>query len=384
MNKLLTGQASIGWAQKTAETIVNESDNKGYHSELAKRWAYVPGMMLMALGRTGEQYGIPEYSDFMKRHMDLFVREDGTIYSYSLEEYNLDQINQGKNLFTLMKITGESRYEKAAHLLAAQLLGHPRTSGGGLWHKKVYPFQMWLDGLYMAMPFLAQYAKTFERPQLFDEVAHQLLLVEQKTRDPKTGLLYHGWDESKEQIWADPVTGCSQNFWSRAMGWYAMAIVDSLEHFPVDHPKRGTIIGIFERMCHSLCRVQERDSGLWFQVLDQGFREGNYLEASGSSMFVYAMAKGLRLRYLSGNFHSNAVRGYQGILDRLVEEDESGVHLHSICHGAGLSLDRDGTYGYYIREQVVSDAHMGMAPFLLASLEMERYHAAMTGEEASA
>jgi unsaturated rhamnogalacturonyl hydrolase len=362
----------LAWSQRMAETIYLQADQDGFHEFAKERWAYVQGMTLMAMARTGVHYGIDKNIAFMKKHMDLFITEDGSINMYSLEEYNLDQINQGKNLFLLFEMTGDNRYDKAAHLLADQLLGQPRTLEGGFWHKKVYPFQMWLDGLYMASPFLAQYAKIFDKPLLFDEVAHQLLLVERKTRDSRSGLLYHGWDESKEQVWADPLTGCSPHFWSRAMGWYAMALVDSLEHFPIDHPKRGTIIGIFERMCHALGRVQEADSGLWFQVLDQGFRKGNYLEASGSSMFVYAMAKGLRLRYLENQFQSTVSKGFQGILDRFIEENETGVHLHSICHGAGLSFDRDGSYGYYIGEQVVSDSFMGVAPFLLAALEMER------------
>ncbi|OMF22693.1 glycosyl hydrolase family 88 [Paenibacillus sp. FSL H8-0548] len=365
-------ESKLAWSQKIAETITQQTDANGYHEFPSGRWAYVEGMLLMAMSRVGIHYGNENDISFMKRHMDLFVNEDGSIKSYSLEEYNLDQINQGKNLFLLLEMTGDSRYEKAAHLLAAQLLGQPRTSEGGFWHKKVYPYQMWLDGLYMSSPFLAQYAKTFNKPALFDEVAHQLLLIESKTRDKASGLLYHGWDESKEQVWADAVTGCSPHFWSRAMGWYAMAIVDSLEHFPIDHPKRGTIVGLFERMCRALGRVQEADSGLWFQVLDQGFRKGNYLEASGSCMFVYAMAKGLRLRYLERDLYETAAKGFNGIITHLIEEDDNNIHLHSICHGAGLSLDRDGSYGYYIGEQVVSDSFMGVAPFLLAALEAEK------------
>lgn len=368
----MRAEAQTHWSQKVAETICRQAGSDGYHDFPKGRWAYVEGMTLMAMARAGVHYSNDSYVSFMKQHMDLYVTEDGSINGYSLEEYNLDQINQGKNLFLLLELTGDSRYEKAAHLLAAQLLGQPRTSEGGFWHKKIYPYQMWLDGLYMASPFLAQYAKVFDKPALFDEVAHQLLLIEKRTRDPRSGLLYHGWDESKEQVWADSATGCSPHFWSRAMGWYAMAIVDSLEHFPIDHPKRGTIVGIFERMCHALGRVQEQESGLWFQVLDQGFRSGNYLEASGSSMFVYAMAKGLRLRYLESGFRNIAAKGFKGIVEQLVEEDEAGIHLHSICHGAGLSLDRDGSYAYYIGEQIVSDSFMGIAPFMLASLEMEQ------------
>lgn len=360
------------WSTRTADTILSQADSEGFHPEIVRRWAYVPGMMLMAIARTGDFYNKDAYSDFMKRHMDLFVLEDGCVRGYRIEEYNLDQINQGKNLFALSARFHDSRYEKASHMLAAQLNSQPRTTDGGFWHKKVYPFQMWLDGLYMSSPFLAQYAKTYNRPELFDEVTHQLLLVERRTRDPKTGLLYHGWDEAKEQVWADPESGRSPHFWSRALGWYVMALVDSLEFFPVDHPKRGTIMGIFERLSRVLGRFQEKESGLWFQVLDQSFREGNYLETSGSCMFIYALAKSVRLQYLEQPSRAVAERAYEGLIKRFVEVNENGVHLHSMCHGAGLSDDRNGSYEYYIGEQVVSDAQIGVAPFILASLEMER------------
>ncbi|WP_240941383.1 glycoside hydrolase family 88 protein [Paenibacillus sp. HB172176] len=361
-----------GWSRKIGDTLLSGCREDGFHPYPMERWAYVPGMLLMAMGRAGKQSGDERYYSFMHRHMDRYIAEDGTIAGYSLEEYNLDQINQGKNLFMQLASSGDERYALAAHALASQLLGQPRTSEGGFWHKKVYPFQMWLDGLYMASPFLAEYAKTFDRPELTDEVAHQLLLVERRTRDKRTGLLYHGWDESREQEWADSVTGCSPHFWSRAMGWYVMALVDCLEHFPVTHRSRGTIVGIFERICHALVRVQDQASGLWHQVLDQGDRKGNYLEASGSIMFVYAMAKGLRLGYLSGVFRPAMLKGYKGIIGRLVTEDERGVHLHQICHGAGLSKDRNGSFDYYISEAVVSDHYMGIGPLLLAALEVER------------
>lgn len=364
----------LDWAVHTANTFMSEADAEGYHPELAKRWAYVPGMMLLAFGRLAEQTSDERYYEFMKRHMDLFVQPDGMVRSYAVEEYNLDQVNQGKVLFPLLRRTGEIRYEQAAHLLAAQLKGHPRTSEGGFWHKKIYPFQMWLDGLYMSSPFLAEYAKTFGRAELFDDVANQLLLVEKHTRDPKTGLLHHGWDESREQAWCDRATGQSYHFWSRGMGWYAMAVVDALEHFPVDHPKRGTIIGIFERMAEALAKVQDLDTGLWHQVLDMGHREGNYVEASGTGMFAYALAKGVNLGYLSGKFKAVALKGFQGMIDHFVETDPAGVHLHGICHGAGLGGTpyRDGSFKYYVEEKIVSDAMMGLAPFLLASMESEK------------
>jgi unsaturated rhamnogalacturonyl hydrolase len=361
----------IHYSLEMAERIISERNESGLHPEISRRWAYVPGMTLLALLRAWNQTGEEKYYSFVKTHMDLFVRDDGSIQGYVLEDYNLDQVNQGKVLFPLLQRTGEKRYEQALHLLATQLLSQPRTTDGGFWHKKIYPFQMWLDGLYMSSPFLAEYAAVFQRPELLDEVAHQILLVEKCTRDRNTGLLYHAWDDSKEQRWCDPVTGKSRHFWSRAMGWYSMAVVDALDHFPVDHPKRGTIIGIFERMAEALVRVQDGETGLWYQVLDLGVREGNYVEASGSSMFVYAMAKGVRRGYLSKKFSEVAAKGYQGLLS-LTDRDDQGLHLNQICGGAGLGGHpyRDGTYEYYINEKVVRDALMGAAPFMLAGLEV--------------
>ncbi|OXM83642.1 glycoside hydrolase family 88/105 protein [Paenibacillus rigui] len=358
---------------KIAETILSQSQD-GYHPKIANKWGYVAGMALTAISRLGDWQGEPHYHEIVKRHMDVFVQEDGSIQGYTLEDYNLDHINKGKHLLRLWRETGESKYEKAAQLLINQLVGQPRTDEGGYWHKKIYPFQMWLDGLYMSSPFMAEYASTFDAREWFDEAAHQLLLVERRTRNPQTGLLHHAWDESREQRWCDGVTGRSRHVWGRAMGWYAMALVDALEHFPANHPKRGQLMGIFERMAQAVVRAQDQASGVWNQVMDCNGREGNYLESSGSCMLTYALAKGIRLHYLAEIDRSVVERAYEGILQRFVTEDEQGVHLHAICHGAGLGgrKYRDGSYAYYLSEEVVSDVLMGVAPLLLAAVELER------------
>ncbi|WP_121613654.1 glycoside hydrolase family 88/105 protein [Mesobacillus foraminis] len=365
--------SSNQWSTKIAETVLNQCKN-GYHPKIANKWGYVAGMALMAFDWLSEWSGNEKYHQIVKKHMDLFIQGNGTIRDYSIEEYNLDHINKGKNLFTLWENTGEEKYEKAIQQLVMQLEGQPRTSEGGFWHKKIYPFQMWLDGVYMSSPFLAQYAKTFHAPEGFDEVARQILLIEEKTRNPQTGLLHHAWDESREQRWCDRGTGRSLHIWGRAMGWYSMAIVDSLEHFPVNHPKRGQIMGIFERMANAIKNVQDQESGLWYQLMDQNGRDQNYLEASGSCMLTYALAKGIRLGYLSGIDSEVVFRSYEGIHKHFVTGDEKGVHLHQICKGAGLggAKYRDGSYDYYMSEEIVSDDLMGVAPFLLASIEMEK------------
>lgn len=339
-----------------------------------RSWNYENGCILTAMERLWRQTGDERYYRYVKENMDLFIKEDGSIDTYILNEYNVDQINQGKSLFLLYEKTGEEKYRKALDLLVTQLRGHPRTSEGGFWHKKIYPFQMWLDGVYMTTPLLAAYAQKFAEPALFDEAAHEILLMEKVSRDPKTGLLYHGWDETREERWADKTTGCSPHFWGRAVGWYVMAIVDVLDFMPLGHPKRGQIIGIFHRLAEAIMRVQDAASGMWYQVLDQGGREGNYLEASASSMFVCALAKGARSGYLGKHALDAARRGHQGLIERCVETSSDGeVHLNHICGVAGLGNQpyRDGSYEYYIGEPVRQDDPKGVAPFIMACLEIE-------------
>jgi unsaturated rhamnogalacturonyl hydrolase len=338
------------------------------------RWHYEYGLMHRAIEQVWLQTGDAKYYDYIKRDMDSFVSADGSIKTYSVEEYNLDQINPGRTLFMLYSTTGDEKYQSAMRLLRQQLAGQPRTSEGGFWHKKIYPYQMWLDGIYMASPFYAEFGQTFDEPAAFDDVARQIILIEKHTRDPKTGLLYHAWDESKQQRWADPQTGCSPHFWGRAMGWYAMAIVDVLDYLPSEHPQREDILAILARLIGALVDVQDASTGLWYQVLDQGKGAGNYLETSASGMFVYAMAKAVRQGYLGQTYLDVARRGYQGILDNLLRLDDQGlVNLEKTCGVGGLGGTpyRDGSYEYYISERIVTNDYKGVGPFILASIEME-------------
>ncbi len=358
--------ASAKWSVRMANSVMQR--------DVPYRWHYEYGLMHRGLEQVGFRTGDAIYYQHIKRDLDRLVGAEGTIKTFSVDEYNLDQINPGRMLFTLYRKTGDEQYKKAAYLLREQLKGQPRTSEGGFWHKKIYPYQMWLDGIYMASPFYAEFGKTFGEPAAFDDVAFQIVVIEKHTRDPKTGLLYHGWDESKQQHWADPKTGCSPHFWARAIGWYAMAIVDVLDYFPPEHPNRPDILAIFERTITALGNVQDQSTGLWYQVLDQGNREGNYLEASGSCMFVYSIAKAVRLGYLARTYMDVARKGYQGILDNLIRVDEQGlVNLEKTCGGAGLGGTpyRDGSYEYYVTEKIVTNDYKGVGPFILASVEME-------------
>jgi unsaturated rhamnogalacturonyl hydrolase len=341
---------------------------------LGKKWAYEWGVVLKGIEQVWLRTGEKRYFNYIKRNIDEYVEADGSIRTYRIKEYNLDQINTGKLLFGLWRETGDPRYQKAIHSLRDQLRTHPRTSENGFWHKNIYPHQMWLDGIYMQGPFYAEFANTFDEPAGFDDVAHQITLIEKHTRDPQTGLLYHGWDESKSQRWADPETGCSPHFWGRAIGWYLMAIPDVLDHLPEDHAQREQIITIFQDTLDAIARVQDSATGLWYQVLDQGDRAGNYLEASASCMFVYGIARGIRKGYVDRSYLDMALKGYQGILDNLITTDEQGLtNLNQICSVAGLGGTpyRDGSFEYYVSEPVVSNDHKGVGAFILASTEIE-------------
>ena len=366
--------ASSAWSTRMAEAVI--ARNPQTHT----RWDYTAGVVLLAIQRVGEATGSAKMLAYVKENMDRFVQPDGTITGYQLEEFNLDQIAQGRLLFPLWQRTKDERYRKAADHLRDQLRRHPRTSEGGFWHKQIYPQQMWLDGLYMAGPFYAEYARTFGEPAAFDDVAKQFLLVARHTRDARTGLMYHGWDAAKTQKWADTATGLSANFWGRAVGWYMVAAVEVLDYLPKSHPDRATIIATLGDVAEAVARVQDPVTGLWWQVLDQPNRAGNYLEASASSMFVYALAKAARLGYVDARFRATATRGFDGLVRHLVKPGEDGMpSLTNVCQVAGLGGNlrkdgsyRDGSYAYYVSEPIVADDYKGVGPFIYAALELGR------------
>lgn len=342
-------------------------------------WHYEHGLLFQAAAEAGEAFGD---SGLRARSLGLagaLVGEDGSIASYRAEEQNLDQVNPGKNLFTLFSETGEGRYRKAIELLRGQLRRQPRCASGGYWHKRIYPNQMWLDGLYMAQPFCARYAREFGEEGLFDDCARQFALVESKARDPRSGLLYHAWDEARTQLWADPETGCSPHFWGRAMGWLAMALVDSWELFPEGHAGRPVLEGIFGRLARALLAFQEPGTGLWHQVVDRGGQAGNYLEASVSAMLAYALAKALRVGMTrDGELGLAADRAYEGCLRRFLAVDGEGrPRYEGSCAVAGLGGNpyRDGSYAYYVGEPVRANDYKGAGPFILASIEYEKRRA---------
>lgn len=368
--------SKTSWAERmTLSQMARNKDSLAYNIATRSFWNYDKGTYLKGVEAVWKQTGDIKYFNYIQNTIGSFIEDDGSIKSYRVDEYNLDQINSGKLVLTLWEQTKEEKYKKAAFLLREQLNKHPRTNEGGFWHKKRYPYQMWLDGLYMGDPFYAQFSKLFDQPQNFDDVANQIIWVNSHTRDQKTGLLYHAWDESKQQRWADKTTGCSPNFWSRAMGWYTMAIVDVLDYLPKDHPKRDQIIKIFKETTDALIKVQDKKSGVWYQIPDQGTRPGNYLEASASCMFVYSIEKAINKGYLPKSYIPAVKTGWNGLLKTFIRTEPNGlITLTKTCRSAGLGGEpyRDGSFEYYMSEPAIDNDLKGVGPFIMAAVEAQK------------
>lgn len=377
---------SMAWSKRIAESFIRRHPDAVTYDSLfpAAKWTYEQGVMLAALRQMSQLTGERRYADFVKENLDQYVAEDGNITTYRFDEYQLDNIAPGTSLLALYEGTHDERYRKAAALLRRQLREQPRTSEGGFWHKQIYPSQMWLDGLYMAAPFYAWYGGMFGEGGDLDDVLRQFRLIAAHCRDPKTGLFYHGWDERKEQRWADSVTGRSPVFWGRSIGWLMMALVDVLEYFPPGHPGREELTGMFRALAADLLSFRDPESALWYQVPDQPGRAGNYLEASSSAMFAYAFARGANRHYLGSEYLAAARQTFAGIVKHLVTVGADGfIDLHHTCAGAGLGGKpyRDGSYGYYIGVPQRTNDMKGYAPLLLAAIELERGGPAAGGQE---
>ena len=365
------------WSRRIADSFLQRHPGGVTYDSLSpdEKWNYEQGLMLYALLRMTEHSGNPAYADFAEKNLDLYVGEDGSIRTYRMADYNIDNVAPGRALLETGARSGRAKFRLAADTLREQLRGHPRTKEGGFWHKKIYPFQMWLDGLYMAGPFYARYSRLTGDRAGMDDAVRQFIRVASHTRDDRTGLFYHAWDESRQQRWADPVTGRSPHFWGRAMGWYAMALIEVLDEVPAEHPDRAALVEIFRGLAAALVKVQDAGSGMWYQVPDLPGRAGNYLESSASAMFVYSFAKGVRMGYLGPEYLPAARRGFDGLVAHSVVVRGNGlVDLLHVCRGAGLGGTpyRDGSFEYYIGEPQRMNDMKGYGPFLLAAIELER------------
>ncbi len=343
------------------------------------KWNYIDGCMIKAIL---EMYAITKdekYFRFADAFIDCKVKEDGTIDGYDVNELNIDNVNAGKTLFELYDLTGKEKYRKAIDLVYSQIENMPRTKEGNFWHKNIYPNQVWLDGLYMCQPFYMEYETRFNDKKNYGDIFNQFAQVVKNMRDSETGLYYHAYDSSREMFWCDKVTGLSQNFWLRALGWYSMALLDTLdktdisgneEHRAACEEMKKAFLDLMDAML----RYQD-ESGMWYQVVNVGGMEKNYLETSGSAIMAYALLKGVRLGFLPENYRENGKKAFRGICDRYLSTDKEGnLHLDGICLVAGLGGKemRPGTFDYYMSEPVVKDDAKGVGPFLLAYTEMLR------------
>ena len=341
------------------------------------KWNYTTGLELKAMLDVYEAYGDEEILSYVDRWYDAIIDEDGVPFNYKKSNFSTDHVCPGRTLFRLYDITGKEKYRRTMDLLFDQLRDQPRTAEGGFWHKQVYPGQMWLDGLYMAQPFYAEYTARYVPDSLkarcFEDIAGQFCLVAEHTFDPSTRLYRHAWDSTHEMFWADSLTGQSDHAWGRALGWYAMALVDVLPVLPKDTPGRDRMLGILKGLASTLPEYADPVTGMWYQVLDCPGREGNYVEATCSAMFTYALLKGTRLGYLDcGSF---ARKSYDALLRTFVTKDQDGlVSLERCCEVAGLGGkdNRRGDYEYYIGEKIRSNDPKGIGPLVWAALERER------------
>ena len=347
------------------------------------KWSYDDGVVMEGVAAVWKQTGDVRWFNYLQASMDAYVNEDGSIKTYKQTDYNIDNIKNGTALLLLYRVTGKEKYWKAATLLREQLGGQPRTKEGGFWHKKIYPDQMWLDGLYMGQPFYAEYAMLAHDDTAYNDIANQFIWMEAHARDKSTGLLYHGWDESRQMAWANKETGLSPNYWARAMGWYAMALVDALENFPANHPKQQALVNILNRTVDAFAKVQDKKSGLWYDILDKPLEKKNYFEASASSMFVYAVAKGVRMGWIPSSKLSVATKGYAGILKTFIKKENGQYNLHGTVKVSGLGGNpyRDGSLEYYFKEPVIVNDAKGVGAFIKAAAEMEMIPTMKKGKE---
>jgi unsaturated rhamnogalacturonyl hydrolase len=369
-------------SERLSDTLMNRIwvDDKTPPGIPAK-WNYEQGVQLKAVEQMWYATGDAKYYNFIKSGMDYWLQPDGTIKGYEVEEYNIDHVTPGRALMTLYRVTNDEKYRKAIELLRSQLKTHPRTKEGGFWHKKIYPYQMWLDGLYMGQPFFTEYSVTFGEDN-FEDIANQFVWMEKHARNPKTGLLYHGWDESKEQRWANKETGLSPHVWGRAMGWYAIALVDVLDSFPKNHPRRAELVAILNREAEAIAKYQDKD-GLWWDIIDLAGKEKNYHESSASAMFVYALAKGVRQGNLPEKYLNTANKGWTGIKKEFIKELPDGnLDWEGTVSVSGLGGKpyRDGSYDYYMSEKLRTNDAKGLGPAVMAAVEMENFERGQPGK----
>ena len=380
VSKPLTAAQALYWSQQLADAGLKLQaphyvwGGWDFERERPTTFEYTTGLLLQAFDDVHQLAPNPAYNQAMLQMADSFVAEDGTIHSYQRDKFNIDSINSGNVLLRAYQQTGAKKYQLAAARLHEQLKLHPKTSNGAFWHKQIYPHQVWLDGVYMGMPFLAHYNQLFNNGQGLEEVVHEFVAVRDKLRDPVTGLYFHGWDEQKQQIWADKTTGLSPEFWSRGIGWLAMAVVDTLDYIPRERKDlRQPLEQMAVELAVALKAHADPESHVWYQIPNKPGTAGNYRESSASSMFVYFYAKALNQGLIDNSYRDFTLQAYQGLLNQFVLIDANGTaHLTQMVQVAGLGFGRDGSYDYYQNEPVIRNDAKGVGPFIMAGVQVAR------------
>lgn len=377
----VTAESALAWSKKMADselhrkTLKYKLNGQDPIRKRAPKFEYdIVGLLPMSYHELGKETGVKKYSDVVQQVTASYINNDGSIETYKQENYNIDTVAPGRAVLRLYQDNSLEKYKIAASHLREQLEHHPRTSEGAFWHKKRYPWQLWLDGVYMGMPFLAEYSILFEDGASLDEVVNEFEITRKHLRDPQTGLYYHAWDEKKQQVWADPETGLSRFFWGRGMGWLSMGLVDVLDYIPEDATKyRQPLLDMISELAEALITYQDKQTGTWWQIIDMPGKTGNYREASASAMFTYFLAKSLRKGYLPEKYQKSAIKAYEGLLKEFVLVHEDGdISFTQNCLVAGLGYGRDGSYHYYMSEQVFTNDPKSVAPFILAGIEISR------------
>ena len=366
---------TLKWSERMALSIMKRYPEAWKIDKVEKlKLDYKQSFALLSFEKLYAITNKKAYEDYIKGYADAYIDSSGSISHYELQDYNIDLLNPGKLLFDLYKNTQDNRYLKGLQLLKKQLEGQPKTPSAGFWHKKIYPDQMWLDGLYMGTPFYTRYTVEFENGKGLNDIANQFELVQKHFFNSKTGLPFHAWDESGKIGWANKETGASPTSWSRATGWYAMALVDVLDYYPKEHPKYKELVTYLNQLAQAISKYQNK-SGLWFQVTDAGDRDGNYLESSSSAMFTYVFAKGVNKGYLPKKYKKIANKAFNGLLENCVKVDQDAqVHLNQVSPNIGLGGTpfRDGSFKQYVEGKTVQDNSIGDGAFILAALELDK------------
>lgn len=342
--------------------------------DLSDKWDHEYGVVLKGIEEVWKLTRDKKYFKYIEKSISPNISDNGDIKGYVMETYEMDNINSGRLLFELYKETGEERYKKAAYLLRSQFNTHPKSSVGVFLHKKILEEINFIDSCYMGLVYLVQFANEFGDKEIKDDVVNQLLTMASLNQNKETGLLVQGYNHTKEEFWADPVTGLSKSYWGRGLGWYSVAVVETLELLDENHPQKENLTNVFKNLMKGVVNVQDKQTGVWYQVVDKGDQESNYLEASASSMFTYSLAKGTRLGYLESNYNEYANKAYNGLKNEFIKVEEDGVvNLIGTCKSAGLGglKHKDGSYQYYTSEAVADNDHKGVGTFLMAGVQIE-------------